>query len=295
MSYQVCVIDLHGNKLPASNVVSYSYLDNKISTATVGNLTTLTSWSLYPFEHAYLTVPVVVFGTPTNRNKTPQTARVKDLGKSSFEFRLDTWNYLKNPVFKNTDTVAYVTLPGPGVYNFKGITAIAGNINDISHDWKKVNFAVPFKETPVVFVTQITSHCDSTTSIRIRNVTSSGFEVQLQYEADITPPNSGENIDYIALTPGKGIVNGRKIEVGRTSNATVGDFFGFARIDFGQQYTKPAFFGAMQTESDGIASALRIKRRGADFTEVFKEKETSKSSDAVAKETVGWMVLETTD
>jgi hypothetical protein len=293
--YRVRVADLYGKTGQVSNTISYSYLKNKKSLPVAGNLIAPANWSLFVWENAYETEPLIISGTPTNRNKSPQTHRIKNLGKGSFEFRLDTWKYLKDPVFISKDTIAYIALPGPGTYNCRGITALAGKVTAVTHDWVRVHFATPFKEIPVVFASQVTSNCDSTTSVRIKNVTTDGFELQLQYEGAVTPPNIGEDIDYIALTPGKGVVNGKKIQVGRTAEAAVGDFFGSGRIEFGEKYIRPAFFGAMQTESDGLTSALRIKNRGADFTEVFKEKEISKGSKVISKETVGWMVLETAD
>jgi hypothetical protein len=293
--YRVRAVVPGGKAELLSNTISYSYLKNQKNLITAGNLIAPTDWSLFAFANAYDTDPVVITGTPTNRNKAPQTTRIQHLDKTSFEFRFNPWEYLKNPVFISEDTIAYIGFPAAGSYNLKGLTVLAGKAAAISHDWVKIQFNVPFRETPVVFATQVTNHCDSATAVRIRNVTASGFELQLQYEGAVVPPGVSEDVVYLAVTVGKGLINGKKIQVGRTEELSVGDFFGSAKIEFTDSYRKPAFFGAMQTESDGVTSALRIKNRGTNFTEVFKEKEMSRGSKALSKETVGWMVLETAD
>ncbi|MDB5143657.1 MAG: hypothetical protein JWQ66_2370 [Mucilaginibacter sp.] len=291
--YRIRAIDPSGKAELLSNAVSYSYLKNQKNLIAAGNLIATADWSLFAFVNTYDTEPVVITGTATNRNKAPQAVRIQHLGKTSFEFRFDPWEYLKNPVFINKDTIAYIGFPGAGTYNLKGVTALAGKATSITHDWAKVQFSAPFKQMPVVFASQITSHCDSAAAVRIRNVTTKGFELQLQYESAVTPPSVSEDVAYLAVTPGKGLINGKKIQIGRTEELSVGDYFGSGKIEFADPYIKPAFFGAMQTESDGFTSALRIKSRGINYTEVFREGEMSKGGKALSRETVGWMVLET--
>ncbi len=278
--------------IKASNVVKYEYLKNE-KEVTIGELSVPTNdWSLYAFNKAYMNTPVVVFGTPTYNNKVTMSHRANDLDKSSFEFKLDTWVYLADPVFTTNDSIAYIAL-APGTYDLNGVTAKAGNASGITSNWTKVSFDSPFSQVPVVFGTQVTNNSAPTTSVRVRNVTTDGFEVKLQYEEAVTPGNVGESVCYIAMTPGTGSYDGKKIQVGRTADLVVGNYFSANRIEFGGSYIEPAFFGFMQTESDGIASTLRIKKRGATFAEVFKDREISKSTKAVSKETVGWFVAET--
>lgn len=290
--YRVRGIDLSKKESLISNVISYNYLKNKQNSPTVGNLVTPTNWSMFVFKNNFEKDPIVVFGTPTNRNQVPQTHRIKNLGKNMFDFKLDTWEYLKDPIFENMDTIAYIVLPRSGAYDFKGITAFAGKVSNATPDGVQIHFETPFKEIPVVFASQITNHCDSTTSVRIKNITTEGFEVQLQYEAGITPPAVGEDICYIAITPGIGSINGKNLKVGRTEEGFVGDYFGAGRIEFGKEFANPAIFVAMQTNSDNVTSALRMKNHEANSFEVFKEKETSKGSKPIFKESIGWMIIE---
>lgn len=291
--YRVKAIDMQRKKTLVSNVVSYNYLENKNNDVTVGQLTSNANWNMHIFKNQYAETPVVLFGTPTNRNKKPLTHRARNTGKSSFEFKLDTWKYLQNPTFIHPDTIAYICFPKAGIYQFNEITAITGKANNITSQWTQINFETPFKEIPVIFASQISDNDKSTTSIRIRNVSKEGFEIQLQYEAGRCPTDADEEISYVAITPGKGRMNGKMIEIGKSTNEFVGEFFHSGNIKFDNTYKSPAFFGCMQTESDGVTSALRIKKRGSNFTDVFKEKEISEGSKRTQKESVGWIVVET--
>lgn len=288
--YRIKSVGYNGT-VKTSNVVKYEYLKND-KDVTIGELIVPTNdWSLNVFSKIYPDTPVVVFGTPSNINKMPMSHRINKLDKNSFEFKLDTWVYLADPTFTSSDTIAYISLT-PGLHDLNGVTAKAAKVLGITNNWTKVNFNLPFSVIPVVFCTQITSNGTPATAVRIRNVTTDGFEIKLQYEEAITPTGIGESVCYVAMTPGSGTYNGKKIKVGRTADLIVGNFFAFNKIEFGETYINPAFFGNMQTESDGIASTLRIKKMGLTYAEVFKDREISKTTKAVSKETVGWFVAE---
>ncbi|MDD4636326.1 MAG: glycosyl hydrolase [Bacteroidales bacterium] len=292
--YRVKSIDF-GGKIKISNVIKYEYLKNEKDGVAVGKLVAPTDWTLCALDQAYTENPIVVFGAPSYRNKTPMSFRVNNLKQKSFEFKFETWEYLQNPTFVNQDTISYMVLT-KGIHDFGGITVQAGNVSDVSISWKLITFDTPFNEVPVVFGTQVTNNNLPITSVRVRNVTKEGFELALQYEAAITPGTVGESVCYVAMTPGTGSYNGKIVKVGRTATALAGDYLtGMAKIEYGASYTTPAFFGFMQTESDGIASCLRVKTSAATYAEVFKEREKSQASTAVTKEVIGWMVVETKD
>lgn len=291
VSYRVKSEPYDGGNYNVSNVVRYDVMNNKNSGLSVGNLIVRENWSSCFWANLYAHEPVMILGAPTNRNKMPLVSRIKNFSGRFFDFRLGAWEYLQHPSFLHPDTVALLALPA-GRYDFDGITAEAGKVSGVNREWKPVRFTGVFTSDPVIFVSRITNNCDTTASVRIRKVTSGGFEVKLQYEQAITSAVDDEEIHFLAVTPGTGHIDGQTIQVGRATEGA-GGFYHSCRIEFGRTYEKPAFFGCMQTESDGIAAALRIRKRGAGYTEVFKERENSLSADGVTEETVGWMVMET--
>jgi len=106
----------------------------------------------------------------------PMTQRVKSITARSLSFHLEPWLYLNNPTFTAAENVSFLSLPN-GVYNFGGIKAIVGSGLGIKDAWVQVNFSEAFAVAPVVFVTQVTSNTLFPTTVHIRNVTTTGFEV----------------------------------------------------------------------------------------------------------------------
>lgn len=294
--YRIRAIDYRG-KEKVSEPISYSSLDNSGSASVIGLTTLNTPWNLLTVSSAYEQAPVVLLGTSTFINKSPLSTRVRMVSPKSFEYKLAAYNYLQKPVYVLPDTLAYWALPA-GTYNWGGLTAQAATINGVAKPWKTVTFSTPFNEVPVVFATQVTDNEPLASAVRVRNVTKTGFEVTLQYEKNITTTAEyiTETISYLAVTQGKGTVGGHKIEVGCTPAASVGDErTGLYRIEYSETYPNSLFFGCMQTESDGIASALRIYERSDAYAEILKDYERSAGTQSVKKETVGWMVLSNGD
>ncbi|MBP8777271.1 MAG: hypothetical protein KBH23_04730 [Bacteroidaceae bacterium] len=288
--YRVKSIDLSG-KLKISNTVKYDCLQNSKDDFTAGKFLITENWALATWANPYSKDPVFVLGTPTYRNKMPLSYRVRNLSEASFDFKLDSWEYEENPTFVNPDTIAYIVLP-EGIHSLGGITAQAASLSNVNQSWTKISFATPFDVIPVIFATQITDNSEYATSVRVRNVTKTDFEIALQYEGELEPTVVSEQVSYVAMTPGTGTYNGQSIKVGRTGEAAVGDYLsGGYTINFGDTYKESLFYGFMQTESDNITSTLRIKRRGDTSVDIFKDREKSVSTTQVTPETVGWMVI----
>ncbi|MEP4668575.1 MAG: T9SS type A sorting domain-containing protein, partial [Cyclobacteriaceae bacterium] len=274
-----------------SNLIKFEVLgvENDFS---IGHLSVPTNdWTLYLFDDNFSSVPIMIYGTPSFKNKTPLTQRVRNIGTNNFEFRLEQWDYLEMEPFTSPDSLAFLSLV-PGNYNFGEISAEAGTVHGATRNWMQVDFTKTFDITPVVFVT-LESDNGLPASARVRNVTSSGFELALQYEEGGNPGSSVENIAYLAITPGKGEINGERIIVSNTPASAVGEFFDSYRIEFGEEFDNPAFFGSMQTVNDNIASTLRYKTLTKTSVEVFKQREISETTNSVLPESVGWMVIDT--
>lgn len=260
-----------------------SYLDN-------------TDWSYFKFKTDYDAAPVVVFGVPSYEDNTPLSSRVKSIDNSSFMFHLDTWQYLNKSELNDNVGISYLTMPA-GEYDFGGIKAEAGVVKSVGRSWRTVSFNKPFDVVPVVFVSQITSRNLYPTSVRLRNVTKTGFDIALQKESalsDISATITLENINYIAMTQGTGTIDNQKITVNITDSATVGTIYSPAKINFGSSFQNPVLFANMQTTSDDVVSTLRFKNLTATDALLLRQPELSNggSPNAGSKELAGWMVLD---
>ncbi len=178
-----------------------------------------------------------------------------------------------------------------------GIKAQANSVKNVGRNWVSVTFPTAFDVIPAVFVTQASTRNTTATALRIRNVTNKGFEVLIQKELaqrDINPTVSVEIVNYVALTPGTGSVNGKKIRVGLTDESAVGTIHSPSLVNFGETLEDPLFFAYMQTTSDTIVSTLRYTQLTNTGVKIFRQRELSKGGSPTfgEKEQAAWMVID---
>jgi hypothetical protein len=276
------------NAEKSSNIVKYDFLKNTNGAlVTADNIKVKEDWSMFFFENPVSDDITFIVGPPTYRNRYPLTVRARNVNNKSFEMQMRTWNYLEEPQFAYPDTMAFMAIP-EGVHRFGEITLLAGKELQVGKAWKTVTFEQPFSLVPVVLATQISANDNTASAIRIKNVTKTGFDVCRKYEP--AQPNVFEDISFIAATPGSGTIDDlTTIEVG-TWGLSGTSYSKAEKINYANTYEKPAFFAFMQTCNDETPSILRMKSRGKNYAEVFKEREKS-SSTTLKSEEIGWIVV----
>lgn len=303
--YRVRAVPLIGSE-KISNAVKVGRAANEADKIFFDETCITENWAPMVFGERYGASPIPVLGISTYRNKMPLSTRIKGVMPQSFDFRLTTWDYQLSPSFVNPDTVATMIFPvmkaEADILDWNGVKAQVAVVENVGRQWKKVLFGKRFDVVPVVIPCQITDNCPSAASVRVRNVTEEGFEVCLRYEGtgkgtEGSEELQTENVSYLAVTPGAGTVEGKKVLVGQTPDAVVGDnLLGGYEIDYSAAgFTSvPLLFGAMQTEEDTITSTLRAKSRNNASAVIFKDREKSVAHERVKPEKVGWMTIERT-
>ncbi len=83
---------------------------------------------------------------------------------------------------------------------------------NVDSQWRTINFASPFVNTPVVVVRGISRNGNEAVILRLRNVTKSSFDVRLQEWDEKFGSDGGEHafekVGYIAMEPGTYTLNG---------------------------------------------------------------------------------------
>jgi hypothetical protein len=278
------------NSIKISNIVKYDLLKNPSNTLlTATNLKVKEDWSVSLFENELPGDITFALGTVSYRNRTPLTARARNVNSSSVELQLRTWDYLLNPAFQNPDTLGFLAIPR-GSHQLGNVKLLADTLKNVSKAWRTVTFAAPFDVVPIVIATQISANDPTASAPRIRNVTKTGFEISRKYEQGKT--NVFEDISYIAATPGTGIYDGGKyIEAGINDGVSGVAYNKSATIHFENNYADPVFFGFMQTCNDETAATLRLKTKTGNQVEIFKSKEASTNQTEPKAETIGYIVL----
>ncbi|MBQ8969365.1 MAG: hypothetical protein IJ064_06515 [Bacteroidaceae bacterium] len=213
--------------------------------------------------------PYVVTGMVSNKNTANGiTNQVQTLAKTSFKFRLYPWQ-LKTPVSITTaETLNYLILPADAIYHLPGgMTLMSQKAGLVRGDEVQVVFPEAFPEdvTPVVVAQQNTSVATyAPVSVRVYDVTNTGFKVKLVRQEGTTGTFNTQNINYFAASPGQvSIGQGKMLTVGRDTETPVG---GNARQTVVFRNTEgdslflqnPYIIAASQTDNYDKASIFRL-------------------------------------
>jgi len=248
-----------------------------------------TDWTDVAFGKAFQKPPVAIFGLPTVTSSALITLRSTVSAADKMTFRMFPWNY--NTATFSGETVPYLILD-QGEYNWGGLEALA-DTTSANGTWTMVDFGKTFESVPAVFAMQASDNSSTATALRIRNVSTTGFEIMVQKESAQTYTVPTEKISYLAVTYGTGVINGQRITVGKTAdnavgiakNSPVSVYFGSPAV------TNPILFASMQTANDTYGAILRQTSIGTLTGAFFKQTEQSTTKTA-QKETAAWMVID---
>lgn len=289
--YRVRSIMIDGSMSGYSNETGFDVTkggDIQYGNLSVSNV----DWNSVLFKKPYSSIPSIILGSPTNSNNTVlMSARAKLISSSSnFRLQLAPWAYQNVTSLTKAETVPYFILTS-GNYNFGGLKAKAGRAT-VAPTWTTVTFTAPFDTVPVVFATQLNPNTVYATTVRVRNITKTGFEARLQKETKITLTPPSESVSYFAITQGTGTIDNSKIIVGKTSNNAISTT-SYTTINYGDSIGNPVFLSQMQTcNDDTVTATLRCLSISAKFANVMKQRERSTGVLVAGTESAGWMVLE---
>lgn len=248
-------------------------------------------WNPVFFKIPYTEIPAIIVGSPTNKNiSVLLTSRAKLVSASSrFNLQIAPWSYQKVSTLSKEETVPYLVM-APGIFNFGGLEAQAGK-STVGSTWTAVTFSTPFQNIPMVFATQLSSLSANASTVRVRKVTKNGFEAKLQKESAITTPLSAESVSYFAITPGTGVIDNRKIIVGKTADNAIGSVY--SSVSYGDSIPDPIFIAQMQTcNDDTVTASLRTLYLSTKYANIIKQREKSTGVSTMSKETAGWLVID---
>ncbi|MDP4268881.1 MAG: glycosyl hydrolase [Bacteroidota bacterium] len=282
---------LPGGLLSAySNEVGYD-VTSGTSDVHYGNLSLgNVDWNTVFFKQG-ITNPVVIMGSPTNKNISvllcPRTKLIS--ASSRFGVQLAPWSYQGVSSLSNEEKISYF-ITNKGTYDLGGLKVISDRVTGVSGSWVSVTFPTAFDTIPVVLTSEYIASSTFPVTTRIRNVTKTGFQVKLQKESKVTAALPTETVSYMAITPGVGSYNNDKITVGRTGN-TVGTTY--SSILYGDSVANPIFLPQMQTcNDDTVTATLRCLTIGIKSATIVKQRERSyNQATTAAAETVGWILI----
>ena len=290
--YRVQTIVSDGSISAYSNETGYDVTNN--SDIQTGNVSESNiGWNPVLFRKPYTATPAIILGSPTNNNSMVyMSVRPRLVSLSSrFNVQLAPWSYQKIAALSKEETVPYFVIP-TGTYNFGGLSAIA-NTTIVKPTWTAISFATPFTTVPVVFVSELYPANTFATCVRVRNITTTGFEAKIMKETAVTTALSamGETVSYFAITPGTGLIEGKKVIVGKTDNAAVKST-SYTTLNYGDSIANPIVLSQLQTcNDDTVTATLRCLSVTSKFCNVTKQREKSTGATTSLAESAGWMVI----
>lgn len=248
-------------------------------------------WTQVIFSEPQSKAPLAFLGVPGFKSAMPLASRIGSVNTHGLQYRVQPWNYVRNPNFVGGDSLAVLTLP-EGTYNFGGLKGEVGQVGRVKRDWYAVEFEQAFTQPPIVFVTQASNASTFPITLSIQNVGTNGFEVRLKSEEGVTAATLGEMVSYLAIEQGSGAVGSFRVHTGQTGAAgAVGTES--LKIGYDAGFSKPVLFGSLLTDNNEFASNLRCypTQETPEFT-LFRQREFSGGAGVVKADEVGWMIVD---
>lgn len=263
------------------------------------------NWVSVTYEggHTYPTTPAVIATGVSFNGGQPVHARVRNVTTTGFEVRLEEWDYLD--ANHSSEDITYIVAEH-GTHNFtvdgSSVTFVAGsNTTNTTQPTATANFDTIvyghiFSTTPVVF-SGVSTYNDSTPVVtRNGSVTTTSFQVRMQEEETETGSHGTERIDWIAIEPTVGVVDGvgSGIQIG-TTGTVVNDGWTTFSFDAAAGFaTAPIVAANMQTIDSWNVASVRYGDGTFDNTQVRFQVDEEQSADSEvthANENIGLIAI----
>lgn len=240
-----------------------------------GEVSVNQNWQKVSFTKKFSN-PVVVASSLSKNGSDPSTVRISNITSTGFEISVQEWDYLDGR--HTNETIGYVVMETGRFILPDGTVLLAGSLEtDGTLAFRSIGFTEEFTRKPIV-VASITSYNDPDTStVRLRNISTTRFEYQVQEQEVNTDGHSSETISYIAWEPCRIVLDGLSIEV-----ADTGDIMDETSktITFIEPFAEPpVFVASIQTTDGGDTASLRWTNRSNSAISVNVEEEQSNDTE----------------
>lgn len=189
-------------------------------------------------------------------------------------------NNVKNIVASHRDSVVSTS----------ETTVESGSVSVAQSDsdaWSSISFKSSFSSVPVVVMGPATKNGNSPITMNIRNVTTEGFEFQLDEWDYLNGTHPVETIAWFAAVEGEHDWGGMKVYAGKATN--VQEFW--KTISFENLSSTPVLLAQKEISDDESASTVRIRNVSETGAELFLQEEEGNDGD-VNSSTVHYLAIE---
>lgn len=250
----------------------------------LGEVAVGSTWVRVPLNSS-IQNPIVIAGPPSINNLEPCVVHLRNVTQTSFEIKLDEWNYQDG--VHPAETISYLVMEKGRHILPDGSSVEAGNFEGTTK-YATIGFSKPFTRVPVVMTTIASANKPDTIAGRMKNIGTSGFAYAFREQERNVNIHGLETVNYIAWEPGAGTIGSVQFEVAKTTET-------ITNIWSNRSFTKPfpqppILLADMQTINDTDPSALRVQKIAATGFQVSVQEETSKTKDIThGAESVGYL------
>jgi PKD repeat protein len=253
----------------------------------VGSLNVDSDWQWVTLTKEF-SEPVIVAKLTSAVDLDPAVVRIDGLNSEGFWIRIQEWDYLDD--VHTVEQVSYMVVEKGRHKMPNGAWLEAGRIEtDATNAFIPVAYRTRFQAEPVVLTSVSTYQGSQAVTVRLRNISQSGFDVTMEEQEASPQDHLVEAIDYIAIEASSGEWAGLPFEVGRTANAVTHVRYS---IPLMESMGDAGFVLAdMQTTDGGDTASVRTEVF-ENSVEVWIEEEQSLDEEiAHTTETVGYIIM----
>ena len=160
------------------------------------NQTSKETWHTVAIREKF-TKPIVYMGPLSFNGADPAHVRIRNVNQTSFQFKIEEWNYLDGK--HGRETVSYLIVE-EGRASYDNILVQAGKVQ-AGTTFTQVTFPKRFRSVPVVLAMTQTFNGPDAIITQVSDVTAAGFRVKIQEEEGGDQRHTPETVAYLAINP----------------------------------------------------------------------------------------------
>lgn len=253
----------------------------------VGRVSTNQNWKKVNLQRSY-TNPVVVVGGLSYDGTQAAFARVRRANANSFEIKVEEWECMD--VTHLDEQLSYLVVEAGRHRLTNGKYLEAGNLTEVTHDWKTYNYSNEFNTNPVVLA-QITTDNQAFANVRLNHAQTDKKGLSVKVQDAKRGNRSPETVSWVAMASGsqkKGFAFEAGTETGFNSD--------WKQLSFDLAYSyDPIFMGFVGSFNGGDPVSLRYDKQklNGNSVKVFLQEEECEDSEVVhTNETLNYFLFE---
>jgi len=229
-----------------------------------------TSWTRLEFQDSYEEEPVVIPSLLTSSDSAPAEVVLSDVTLEGIDVQIGEWDY-QDGVHGNEQISLF--LLNAGLHDLGGLEAVASK-GVTESDWVQISFDHEFAERPVVLAHLVSEKEDVTAVVRVRNVSTTGFEIKYQVEEFLEATVDGSRVfHYVAIEEGSGLHNSKTVIVGKTGRLVTHEAY---EVTYGELINSPTFYAQDQSSRGSDTSWVRLVDIDSQRARIVIEEEMSR-------------------